>query len=1164
VFVSSSRLALCLLAFAAQAAFADPAIQYAEPVALSLKSSATQFDAYGRRFELTLADNDRVLRKLPGARKAELAPYRLVRGTVDGSPGSWVRLVQSAQGVEGAIWDGRELYAVTRYDRVAGALTTPLDAAPGQTVVYRLSDVRDALPRDFCASDAIPVEAQADAPVTGLDQYRAVVQELEVEFQASSVTRQLEISLIGDGALQAAETDPTAAMLARLSIVEGIFSEQLGLLILATDVRLTPAGADPFTSTKGGTMLDQLASYRAANADVRARGIAHLVTGKDLDGSTAGIAYVGTVCSAERGVSLSMSSYGTTISSLVMAHEIGHNLGANHDGEAGTACAGVGGGFIMAPAISGFATFSSCSLGVIQQTLASASCVTPAEFADVALETGTARVTGEGGVPFTLPFVVKSGGNLDAENVVATITLPALAGYAIESAASSAGACAVSGTVATCNLGAMPVAAQHTITVNARGTTAQNFNAQARVESANDRVTSNNSRQLPVSIRSGIDAAVTLSASAGEADLGAPVEVYADVTSLRAMALTNATLAVNFNQPVSAASMPGANCTASAFAVTCTIASLPAGETRRVTVTSTASVAGPMFAGASINITGDGDFANNTANVTGWVRAPHDVELTAGPPVIDLGVGAAYEIPFTLRSRGSSGAAHTRLTIRLLSTALAVDAADAACVPTDATTYACEIGPLAGGEARLVRLRVHGTRAAAADVSAVAVTDDDGYTANDTAGVQLRLENAVDLAVTLASGGAGVEDQSIPGQVTVRSNGRETLTGAVLDIDLNAAGTIEQASIHNGAACTLVSPQRARCTLPTLAKGAQVYVDWQVRFAEPGNYDVTFTARAAGDSAADNDVLERPVVVRPWNDASIVGTFGFTSVMVGETRASTFTVVADHRLLAAARFVAPNALPGLRVTDITSSAGDCRVDTDSGGSCDFANLAPGGSAAVTVTWTAEESVAAADLSVSVSTAGDIDSGNDAVRTRVQTYGMTDLDLRVGPAVSGFRNTTVAFPEITLVNGNDKAVGASLEVTLPAGMTLADVSAANAICSGTDVLRCDFDDLDAGSLSTVNLSVHASQSGTFNAALRLTAANDGNAGNDSRDVEVTISNVANASQTAGGGNSPGSGGGGGGGRMEWLALACLALLVAARVRNRWRAVGATDGMHRTRP
>ena len=1137
---SGSRLVLWVLGFvwAVQAVAqpsvveASPSIQYVEPVVLALESSHAEFDAYGRRFALSLVDNERVLDQLSAARKAQLAPYRLVRGAVEGSTGSWVRLVQSPAGIEGAIWDGHDLYAVTRYEKVAAVLTTPISAAPGQTVMYRLSDVRDALPKNFCANDAMPAEAK----VTALDQYRALVQELEVQFQASSVTRQLEISLIGDGALQAAESDPTAAMLARLNIVEGIFSEQLGLLILATDVRLTTANADPFTATKGTTLLDQLASYRASTANVRARGLAHLVTGKDLDGSTAGIAYVGTVCSVERGVSLSQASYGTTVSALIMAHEIGHNLGANHDGEAGTACASVGGGFIMAPAVSGFATFSSCSLGVMQQAISSASCVTAAEFADVSLESPVTKVQGEGGVPFTLPFVVKSNGNRPAESVVATITLPALAGFSIDSAASAAGACAVSGMTATCSFGNLPPVTQQSITVNARGASAQNFTVQARVAAGNDRVTSNNSRALPVSIRSGIDAAVVLGASHTDAALGTPVEIYADVSSLRALPLVNATLSVNFNQPVTSASMVGASCSTNTFSVTCNIASLPAGGTRRLTLAATTTVAGPMFAGASIIASGDGDFTNNTANLSAWVRAGHDIDLSAGPAVVDLGVGVTYDIPYTLRSRGSSDAENVRLTIRLLSTAIAVDSIDAACAPTDSVTYECDLGRMPVDATRLVLVRVRGMRAASADVSAVAAADDDGYGANDSAGVQLRFEHAVDLAVTLASGGAGIEDTAIDGQVTVRSNGRQTLNGATLDVDLNAAGVFESVALHNGAACALLSAHKARCALPTLTRGAQLFIDYRASFDEPGNFDVTFTAHASGDTAPDNDILQRPVIVRPWNDISVIGPIDFTSLRVGDSRTSTFTVVADRRLLAAARFVAPNALPSLRVTDISSDAGACQVD-ESGGSCDFSNLPANSGVTVRVTWRAEQTANACDVTVGVSTAGDIASGNNAVRGRVETYGMTDLELRVGSPVRGFRNTTVALPEISVVNGNDKAIGTSLEVTLPASVTLVSISAAGAICTGTTVLRCDFDDLDAGSISTVNISVHANEAGSFSSALRLSAANDDNAANDTRDVSVQIDDVANAAQTAGGSK--------GGGRLEWFGLAFLMLLLVRR-------------------
>lgn len=1118
---------------AAQPAAGTPSIQYAEPVALSLKSTATEFDAYGRRFSLSLADNTRVLDKLSSARKAELAPYRLVRGAVDGSPGSWVRLVQSKDGVDGAIWDGQELYAVTQYRKIAASLTTPLDATPDQTVVYRLSDVRDALPHDFCANDAIP----ADAQVTGLDQYRAVMQELEVQFSASTITRQLEISLIGDAALQAAESDATGAMLARLNIVEGIFSNQLGLLILATDVRLTPANADPFTATKGQTLLSQLATYKSGNPEVRARGIAHLVTGKDLDGSTAGIAYVGTVCSAERGVSLSMSSYGTTVSALIMAHEIGHNLGASHDGEAGTPCANVGNGYIMAPSVSGFATFSACSLGVMDHTIASASCITPAEFADVAIDTPATKVSGEGGLPFTLPFVVTSGGNLDAEEVVVTVTLPTLSGYSLDAAVSSTGSCAVSGLTATCSLGNLAPGSQPTLSVTAHGTNAQSFTAQARVSAGNDRVTSNNSKPLQVSIRSGIDAAVALSSSGDDSALGAPLQIYADVSSQRALPLTNATLAFNFNQPVISASMPGASCSTTAYAVTCTVASVPSGTTRRLTVVSSGATAGPTFASANISASGDGDFTNNTANLSGWVRAPQDVELTAGPPVVDVGVGTEYEIPYTLRARGTGDSTNARLTIRVLSSAVIVDSVDAACVATDETTWQCDVGTLAVDATRVVRIRLRGTRATICDIAAVVVSDSDGYAGNDSASVQMRLDNDVDLTPTLATGGVGVEDTPFSGQVTVRSNGKLTISGAVLDIDLNAAGKLLSASIHEGAACTLLSPQRAHCELPVLSRNGQVYVDYSAQFDDPGDYALSFTTRAVGDSAPDNDVLHRAIYVRPWIDASVAGAIGFTGLLVGETHTSTFTVGADRRALPTARFLAPNALPGLRVTAIQSSAGTCQVDPDLGGSCDFTDLAANSSATVDVTWRAEESTAAAGVSVSVSTAGDVSSTNDSVRGNVETYGMTDLELRVGAPVSGYRNTVMSLPEISVVNGNDKAIGASLQVSLPSGVALVSVSASNAICSGTTVLRCDFSELEAGSVSTVNVSVHANEAGNLASRLQLTATNDASPGNNSRDAEMKVAEATDSSQTASGGK--------GGGRFEWFGIALLALLVMRR-------------------
>ena len=82
----------------------------------------------------------------------------------------------------------------------------------------------------------------------------------------------------------------------------------------------------------------------------------------------------------------------------------------------------------------------------------------------------------------------------------------------------------------------------------------------------------------------------------------------------------------------------------------------------------------------------------------------------------------------------------------------------------------------------------------------------------------------------------------------------------------------------------MLSEQHARCALPTMARNAQVFVDYQAEFAEPGNYDVTFTAAASGDTAPDNNTLVRAVLVRPYNDIAIDGGLDFRGSGRGLTR----------------------------------------------------------------------------------------------------------------------------------------------------------------------------------------------------------------------------------------------------------------------------------------
>ena len=92
---------------------------------------------------------------------------------------------------------------------------------------------------------------------------------------------------------------PEAAIAARMNIVDGIYSSQVGVKVVVTDVTLFRAEPDLFTST---TVLSTAAGPSSATGGAASRlqtsrALTHLLTGRDLDGSTVGIAHLGALCS---------------------------------------------------------------------------------------------------------------------------------------------------------------------------------------------------------------------------------------------------------------------------------------------------------------------------------------------------------------------------------------------------------------------------------------------------------------------------------------------------------------------------------------------------------------------------------------------------------------------------------------------------------------------------------------------------------------------------------------------------------------------------------------------------------------------------------------------------------------------------------------------------
>jgi hypothetical protein len=126
-----------------------------------------------------------------------------------------------------------------------------------------------------------------------------------------------------------------------------IYERDCGVTFVISEivVRTTSAG-NPYTSNSPDILLTQFRNYWLGNHAGIHRDLAHLMTGRNMDGSTIGIAWLSAVCT-NNGFGVSQSRFTTNFNSRVAltAHEVGHNFSAQHcsGGSCHIMCAGLGG-----------------------------------------------------------------------------------------------------------------------------------------------------------------------------------------------------------------------------------------------------------------------------------------------------------------------------------------------------------------------------------------------------------------------------------------------------------------------------------------------------------------------------------------------------------------------------------------------------------------------------------------------------------------------------------------------------------------------------------------------------------------------------------------------------------------------------------------------------
>lgn len=312
---------------------------------LLIKSSKGDFDLSITPYDLRAADYSAQMIDARGVtHKLPETPVNTFRGSVNGVPDAQVRLSLTARGLEGAIISRERRYFI----QPARSLSSR--ARTDEFVLYESSELNEeAGSCDLTLADEVAAQQEIAQASLASPKPPGTVVAPEVSSASGPVLglsslKIARISTDADGEYVAAfggASQAIAQINSILNFVDGVYQVEVGIgFQIVFQNTWADAGNDPYTSTEPGILLNQFRAHWNANfpnSGSNTRSTAHLFTGKNLDGSTVGVAFTGVVCrSPNNAYGLSQRfpfTSGNPITAQTVtltAHELGHNFSAQH------------------------------------------------------------------------------------------------------------------------------------------------------------------------------------------------------------------------------------------------------------------------------------------------------------------------------------------------------------------------------------------------------------------------------------------------------------------------------------------------------------------------------------------------------------------------------------------------------------------------------------------------------------------------------------------------------------------------------------------------------------------------------------------------------------------------------------------------------------------